>query len=111
MAINWTDFEKVEMHTGCIIEAKVAIGVAKPAFRLQIDFGDKIGIKKSSAQICDLYNEEDLIGKMIIAVTNFPPKQIGQFMSEVLVLGVLNALGQIVLLSTDQLAEKGQRVF
>lgn len=111
MVINWTDFEKIEMHTGCIIEAKEAMGVAKPAYRLQIDFGDQLGIKKSSAQICDLYTTEELVGKMIIAVTNFPPKQIGQFMSEVLVLGVPNALGQIVLLNTDKMTEKGQRVF
>jgi len=110
MVISWTDFEKIEMHTGCIIEAKAATGVAKPAYRLQIDFGDEIGVKKSSAQICDLYTTEDLVGKMIIAVTNFPPKQVGQFMSEVLVLGVPNARGQIVLMNTDSIVEKGQRV-
>jgi tRNA-binding protein len=111
MAIEWNDFEKVDMHAGKIMEAIYADGAMKPAFRLRIDFGPMIGIKKSSAQLTGLYTPEALIGKTIIAVTNLPPKQIGNYMSEVLVLGISDDLGNIVLLTTDQIVALGQKIF
>lgn len=83
--ITWDDFEKIEMHVGTIVDAHDFPEARSPAFQLKIDFGN-LGIKKSSAQITLLYTKEELIGKQVIAVTNFPPKQIANFMSECLVL-------------------------
>jgi tRNA-binding protein len=107
--LNWQDFEKVEMRVGTILEVNDFPEARKPAFQLTIDFGDEIGIKKSSAQITKRYSKEDLKGKQIIAVVNFPKKQIGKFMSECLVLGSVNG-DDIVLLTSDLKVENGLRI-
>jgi tRNA-binding protein len=107
--ITWNDFEKVEMRVGTILEANDFPEARKPAYQLTIDFGSEIGIKKSSAQITKRYSKEDLIGKQIIAVVNFPKKQIGKFMSECLVLGSVNE-DEVVLLSSDLKVENGLRI-
>ena len=104
--ISWNDFEKVEMRVGTIIDAKEFPEARKPAYQLSIDFGKEIGVKKSSAQITKQYSKEDLIGKQIIAVVNFPKKQIGKFNSECLVLGSVNG-EDIVLLTSDLKVENG----
>lgn len=107
--IDWNDFEKVEMRVGTILEATDFPEARKPAYQLVIDFGSEIGIRKSSAQITKRYSKEDLIGKQIIAVVNFPRKQIGKFMSECLVLGSVNN-DDIVLLTSDSKVENGLRI-
>ena len=108
--INWNDFEKVEMCVGTIIEIYDFPKAKKPAYQLTIDFGNEIGIKKSSAQIIKNYTKEDLINKQIIAVVNFSPKQIGKFMSECLVLGSIGNENDIVLLTSDIKVENGLRI-
>ena len=110
MEINWNDFEKVEMRIGTILEINDFPEARKPAFQLLIDFGSAIGIKKSSAQITKRYTKEDLVGKQIIAVVNFPRKQIGTFMSECLVLGSVGDDNDIVLLTSDIKVENGLRI-
>lgn len=107
--INWNDFEKIEMRVGTILQADDFPEARKPAYQLTIDFGTEIGIKKSSAQITKRYSKEALIGKQIIAVVNFPKKQIGKFMSECLILGAVNE-EDITLLSTDMIVENGLRI-
>ena len=108
--ISWNDFEKVDIRTGTIVEVNEFPKARKPAWQLKIDFGKALGVKNSSAQIVDLYAKEDLIGLQIIAVVNFPPKQIANFMSECLVLGVANANSEIVLLSPEQKVQNGKRL-
>lgn len=108
-ALQWSEFEKVEMRIGTILEAKDFPEARKPAYQLVIDFGAEIGIRKSSAQITKRYAKEDLIEKQIVAVVNFPRKQIGTFMSECLVLGSVNA-DDIVLLTSDIKVENGLRI-
>lgn len=107
--IDWSDFEKVEMRVGTILEANDFPEARKPAYQLLIDFGIEIGIKKSSAQITKRYPKEDLIGKQIIAIVNFPRKQIGKFSSECLVLGSVNS-DDVVLLTSDFKVENGLRI-
>ncbi len=107
--ITFTDFEKVEMRVGTILEVHDFPEARKPAYQLVIDFGTEIGIKKSSAQITKRYQKEDLIGKQIIAVVNFPKKQIGKFMSECLVLGSVKE-DEVVLLTSDLKVENGLRI-
>lgn len=107
--LSWLDFEKVEMRIGTIIEVTDFPQARKPAYQLTIDFGAEIGIKKSSAQITKRYSKEDLVGKQIVAVVNFPKKQIGKFMSECLVLGSVNE-EDIVLLTSDLKVENGLRI-
>jgi tRNA-binding protein len=107
--LQWQDFEKVEMRIGTIIEVNDFPQARKPAFQLTIDFGTEIGIKKSSAQITKRYQKADLTGKQIVAVVNFPKKQIGNFMSECLVLGSVNE-NDIVLLTSDLKVENGLRI-
>lgn len=107
MAI-YEDFEKLEIRVGKIIDVKDFPEAKKPAYKLVIDFG-KIGIKRSSAQITALYSKEDLIGKQVIAVINFPPKKIADFISEVLVLGILNK-DKVVLLKPEREVELGDRI-
>ncbi|SHE90936.1 tRNA-binding protein [Fodinibius roseus] len=108
--IEWSDFKKVELRVGTIIEANDFPEARKPAYILKIDFGEEIGIKKSSAQITDLYSKEDLINKMIIAVVNFPPKQIGPIMSECLVTGFYDNNGNVVLAIPDKIIENGAKL-
>lgn len=107
--IQWQDFEKIDIRVGTIIKADVFEKARKPAYILEIDFG-QLGIKKSSAQITDLYKTEELIGKQIIAIVNFPPKQIANFYSECLVLGVYKINGEVVLLSTDKIVQNGLKI-
>ena len=104
--ITWQEFEKVEMRVGTIIDVKDFPEARKPAYQLTIDFGAEIGIRKSSAQITKRYSKEDLTGKQVVAVINFPKKQIGKFMSECLVLGSVNK-DDIVLLTPDLKVENG----
>lgn len=106
----WKDFEKVEMRIGTIIAINDFPEARKSAFQLTIDFGDEIGIKKSSAQITKLYSKEDLLNKQIVAVVNFPKKQIGNFISECLVLGSVGVDNDIVLLTSDFKVENGLRI-
>ena len=108
--ISWNDFEKVEMRIGTIIEANDFPEAKNPAYQLVIDFGAAIGIKKSSAQITTKYSKTDLVGKQIVAVVNFPKKQIGKFMSECLVMGSLGENKEVVLLSSDMKVENGLRI-
>ncbi len=107
--ITYQDFEKIEMRVGTIIHAQPFEKANKPAYQLEIDFG-ALGIKKSSAQITHHYSYEDLIGKQVIAVVNFPPKQIANFFSECLVLGVVGSEGDVVLLQPERKVENGGRI-
>ena len=107
--LSWQEFEKVEMRIGTILEARDFPEARKPAFQLTIDFGTEIGIRKSSAQITKRYTKENLVGKQIVAVINFPKKQIGNFMSECLVLGSVNE-DDIVLLTSDLKVKNGLRI-
>ena len=108
-SLSWHDFEKVDMRIGTIIKVADFPEAIKPAYQLTIDFGTEIGIKKSSAQITKRYAKDTLVGKQIIAVVNFPKKQIGNFMSECLVLGSIND-DDIVLLTTDLIVENGLEI-
>ena len=108
--ITWSDFEKVEMRVGTIITAIEFTGAKNAAYQIQINFGDEIGIKKSSAQITVKYSPADLIGKQIVAVVNFPKKQIGNYMSECLIMGSLGLNNEVVLLSPDMVVENGLRI-
>ena len=107
--ISWEDFEKLDMRTGTILEAQLFVKAKKPAYKLKIDFG-KEGIKNSSAQITTLYELNELIGKQIIAVINFPPKQIADFMSECLVLGVYNKNKDVILLQPERQTDNGYKI-
>ncbi|AFY32294.1 tRNA-binding protein [Calothrix sp. PCC 7507] len=107
--ISYLDFEKVDIRVGKVIKAEEFTKTRKPAYKLWIDFGD-LGIKKSSAQITKLYQHEDLVNKLILAVTNFPPRQIADFMSEVLVLGVVLDDGDVVLIQPDREVPLGKRI-
>lgn len=107
--ISWEDFSKIDIRSGTILSAKTFEKAKKPAYQLEIDFG-ALGIKKSSAQITHHYTIEQLIGKQIVAVVNFPPKQIANFFSECLVLGVYDEQNQVVLLHPDKPVENGSKV-
>ncbi|HBQ58880.1 MAG TPA: tRNA-binding protein [Balneolaceae bacterium] len=109
--INWSHFEQVELRTGTIIKAEEFPEARKPAFKLTIDFGEEVGIKKSSAQITDHYTAQQLKGKQVIAVVNFPPKQIGPFMSECLVTGFPDSDGKLVLAVPDKKVDNGMKLF
>lgn len=108
--ISWKDFEKVEMRVGTICEVSDFPEARNPAYQLKIDFGPEIGVLKSSAQITRRYSTEDLLNRQIIAVVNFPKKQIAHFMSECLVLGAVGNDNDIVLLNPDFKVENGLRV-
>lgn len=108
--LTWEDFEKTEMRVGTIIAVNDFPEARKPAYQLTIDFGTEIGVRKTSAQITKRYNKEALINKQVIAVVNFPKKQIANFMSECLVLGAVGKEGDVVLLSTDIKVENGLRI-
>ena len=107
--LSWNEFSKVDIRTGTIIEAEIFEEARKPAYKLKIDFGP-LGIKKSSAQITHFYSIESLIGKQVVAVVNFPKKQIGPFMSECLVLGSVGTEGHVTLLQTERTTENGDRI-
>ncbi len=109
--ITYADFENVEIRVGTIIAVEPFPEARKPAFKLKIDFGGTIGIKKSSAQITKHYTIETLLGRQVAAVTNFPPRQIGPFMSEVLTLGFPDEDGGVVLIGPSQLVPNGGRLF
>lgn len=109
--ITFDEFLKVDMRVGKIVRAESFPKARKPAYKLWIDFGEELGTKKSSAQITHHYSPEELIGKKVIAVVNFPPKQIADFMSEVLVLGVNSEEGEVSLLRPDHDAPLGSRVY
>lgn len=108
--LTWEEFEKTEMRVGTIIEVNDFPDARKPAYQLTIDFGTEIGIRKSSAQITKRYAKEALVNRQIVAVVNFPKKQIGKFMSECLVLGSVGADNDIVLLAPDVKVENGLRI-
>ncbi|MBK6379699.1 MAG: tRNA-binding protein [Chitinophagaceae bacterium] len=107
--ISWEDFEKVDIRTGTILEVNDFPGARKPAYQLTIDFGE-FGIKRSSAQITAVYNKEELPGKQVIAVVNFPVKQIANFFSECLVLGVYNENNEVVLLQPTLPVKNGSKI-
>lgn len=107
--ITFDDFAKVDIRVGEIIKVEVFEKARRPAYKLLVDFGDEIGVKKSSAQITDLYKIDDLVGKQVLAVINFPPRQIADFMSEVLVLGTYSKDG-VVLIQPDKTVEKGDKL-
>lgn len=106
--LSWEDFSKVDMRIGTIVEAYEFKEARNPAYILHIDFG-KLGVKKSSAQITKLYKPEDLIGQQVVAVVNFPPKQIANILSECLVLGAVDK-DEVILLSTERVAENGLKI-
>ncbi|MBW4360020.1 tRNA-binding protein [Flavobacterium taihuense] len=110
MDLNWSEFERVEMRVGTILEVNDFPEARKPAFQLTIDFGSVIGIRKTSAQITKRYAKEVLVGRQIVAVVNFPRKQIGKFMSECLVLGAVGEEGDVILLAPDFKIENGLRI-
>ncbi|MFH6992326.1 tRNA-binding protein [Flavobacterium sp. FlaQc-48] len=110
MDLTWNEFERTDIRVGTIIEINDFPEARKPAYQLTIDFGAEIGIRKSSAQITKRYQKEDLVNRQIVAVVNFPRKQIGKFMSECLVLGAVGEEGDVILLAPDFKIENGLRI-
>ena len=109
--ITYADFEKVDIRVGTIRTAQPLEGARKPAIRLEIDFGPEIGVKKSSAQLTVHYTPQELVGRQVAAVVNFPPRQIGKFMSEVLTLGFPDGDGSVVLVVPDKAVPNGGKLF
>jgi tRNA-binding protein len=108
--INWEDFEKIDIRAGTVVKAETFPEARKPAFKLWIDLGD-LGVKKSSAQITENYSLDSLIGQQVVCVVNFPPKQIGNFISEVLVTGFPDKKNNVVLCSPDKSVPNGAKLF
>ena len=111
MTITYEDFERVDIRVGTIVGVEPFPEARRPAFKLVVDFGPPIGRRKSSAQITVHYKEAELIGRQVAAVVNFPPKQIGKFMSEILVLGFPDANGAVVLIGPSQKVPDGGKLF
>ncbi len=111
MTISFDEFEKVDIRLGKVLKVEDFPEARKSAYKLTIDFGEEIGIKKSSAQITDLYKKEDLEGSFVLGVVNFLPKQIGPFISESLTLGVADGQGRVVLVRPDKDAKLGAKLF
>jgi len=109
MAISWDDFERVDMRVGTIVEVNDFPKARKPAYKLKVDFGE-LGIKNSSAQVTTFYTKEDLLNRKVIAVVNFPPKQIADFISECLVLGVYDENKNVILLAPERTVSNGMKV-
>jgi len=109
VTLSWQDFEKVDMRVGIVTDAQEFPEARRPAYRLWIDFGP-LGVKRSSAQITAHYRPTELIGRRVVAVVNFAPKQIGPFISEVLVLGAYNEAGEVILLNPDQPVAPGSKI-
>ena len=108
--ISWNDFEKIEIRCGTIIDVKDFPKARKPSYQFQIDFGPEIGIKRSSAQVTQYYTAGDLLNRQVIAVVNFPPKQIADFFSECLVLGIYDENNHVILLQPERAVKNGQRI-
>jgi tRNA-binding protein len=111
MQLSLSDFEKVDIRVGRIVAADEFPQARKPAYRLTIDFGGDIGVRRSSAQVTKYYTQEELVGRQVVAVVNFPPRQIGPFMSQVLVLGVPDEDGAVVLLQPEREVPLGGKMF
>ncbi len=109
--ITWDEFIKIDLRAGTIVRAEPFEGVKKPAIKLWVDLGAELGIKKSSAQITHLYQPDELIGRQVVCVVNFPPKQIANFISEVLVTGFPDEEGRVVLTAVDKRVPNGARLF
>ena len=110
MTISWPDFEKVDMRVGVVTDARDFPEARKPAYRLWIDFGPELGVKRSSAQLTAHYGAAELIGRRVVAVVNFAPRQIGPFVSEVLLMGAYDERGEVILLSLDQPVAPGSKI-
>ena len=108
--IDWNDFLKVELRVGRVLSARTFAEARKPAYVLEVDFGEEIGVRKSSAQVTALYAPEDLVGRLVVGVVNFPPKQIGPLMSECLVTGFHDAEGRVALCVPDRNVPLGTRL-
>jgi tRNA-binding protein len=111
LTISWDDFARVDIRVGTVLSATPNVAARKPALTLEIDFGPEIGRKRCSAQLTELYRPEDLVGRQVAAVVNFPPRQIAKVMSEVLVLGFPDAEGRVVLVAPERPVPNGGKLF
>jgi len=111
MTIGYEDFVRVDIRVGTIVAAEPYPEARRPAYKLQVDFGPEIGVKRTSAQLTVHYRPEELLGRQVAAVVNFPPKQIGKFMSEILMLGFPDAEGAVVLIAPDKRVPNGGKLF